>query len=724
LPAGQLKRIYLGLAIHNHQPVGNFPWVFEQAYRQSYLPMLESLERHPAVRLSMHYSGCLLDWLEETHPEFLSRLAKLVQRGQVEIMGGAYYEPILPAIPDDDKAGQIAKMTEFLRRKFGQVARGFWLAERVWEPHLAKVLADAGLEWTLVDDCAFKSLGLKDQDLFGYYITEEQGRHVKLFPISRSLRYSVPWRNVAEVIDYLKNAASVNGDKIAVFGDDGEKFGIWPGTHKLCWLDGWVDNFFAKLEANREWLCTIPLGEYVALRPPLGRIYLPCASYEEMLEWSLPAYESWEYSSLKKWLETEGREDIRRYMYCGLWRNFLVKYPEVNRMYRKMLLVHSKVHRARATGKSDHGLEDLWKAQCNCPYWHGIFGGIYLADIRATTYRHLIQAENKADEVLRRQRRRLGKSRSKSSVPLECRKFDFDGDGADELLVESDVFALYFSLKEGGSIFEWDLRCRGFNLLSTMARRPEAYHFALKETATSTGEADAGVRSIHDSVRIKDSAAVERLVYDAYPRSSLMDRFFSPGVSMDDFCRGNFREMGDFVGEQFDVAVKTQDSRVSIELCRQGKIELGHQVAPFHLRKLVMHKCGEEVLQVIYELKNTSSSVVEVMFGSEWNINLLGGGHNQQAYFEVPDFALSDYLDSRISLDGVHRVLMGNRQLDIGLEMKISPGVRLWLFPVESISNSEGGVEGIYQASCLVLCLPLLLAPGEVANLAVEWVVS
>ena len=88
--------IHLGLLLHNHQPVGNFPWVFQQVYEESYLPMVEALERHPGVCLSLHYTGSLLDWLEETHPEFLQRVAALVKRKQVEMVGGGYYEPILP----------------------------------------------------------------------------------------------------------------------------------------------------------------------------------------------------------------------------------------------------------------------------------------------------------------------------------------------------------------------------------------------------------------------------------------------------------------------------------------------------------------------------------------------------------------------------------------------------------------------------------------------------
>jgi len=56
-----------------------------------------------------------MDWLEQNHPEFLHRLGSLVGQGHVEIMGGAYYEPLLPAIPDGGKLGQLCRMSDLVR---------------------------------------------------------------------------------------------------------------------------------------------------------------------------------------------------------------------------------------------------------------------------------------------------------------------------------------------------------------------------------------------------------------------------------------------------------------------------------------------------------------------------------------------------------------------------------------------------------------------------------
>ena len=81
------------IVLHNHQPVGNFDGVIEQAYQDSYLPFLDVFERHPALRIGLHTSGCLMEWLDAHHPEYLDRLSALVAAGRIEIVGGAFYEP-------------------------------------------------------------------------------------------------------------------------------------------------------------------------------------------------------------------------------------------------------------------------------------------------------------------------------------------------------------------------------------------------------------------------------------------------------------------------------------------------------------------------------------------------------------------------------------------------------------------------------------------------------
>src|SRR5258708_13496348 len=129
MTTNQTSSIHLGLLLHNHQPVGNLPSVFQQGYEESYLPMIQALDRHPEVRLSLHYTGSLLDWIEEAHPEFLERIAVLARRNQIEIVSGGYYEPILPSIPSNDKVAQIQRLTSLIQRDLSTQSMVMCLAQ-------------------------------------------------------------------------------------------------------------------------------------------------------------------------------------------------------------------------------------------------------------------------------------------------------------------------------------------------------------------------------------------------------------------------------------------------------------------------------------------------------------------------------------------------------------------------------------------------------------------
>jgi 4-alpha-glucanotransferase len=152
----------------------------------------------------------------------------MVRRGQLEIISGGFYEPILSVIPPQDQQAQIAKLTEKIRELFDYDPVGMWLAERVWEQPLASVLHDAGIKYVLLDDTHFISAGLREEDLNGYYLTEDKGKTLAAFPISKALRYTIPFAAVDETIRVLRDAASESGANIVCFADDGEKFGVWP----------------------------------------------------------------------------------------------------------------------------------------------------------------------------------------------------------------------------------------------------------------------------------------------------------------------------------------------------------------------------------------------------------------------------------------------------------------------------------------------------------------
>ena len=78
-------------ALHDHQPVGNFDGVFESSYRDGYAPFLELIEQYQEIPVSLHTSGCLMEWLVARHPEYVERLKRMVDRGQLELFSQVLY---------------------------------------------------------------------------------------------------------------------------------------------------------------------------------------------------------------------------------------------------------------------------------------------------------------------------------------------------------------------------------------------------------------------------------------------------------------------------------------------------------------------------------------------------------------------------------------------------------------------------------------------------------
>src|SRR2546429_550013 len=329
------QKFHLTLLIHAHQPCGNFEHVLEKAYDSSYLPFIEHLEGHPRVRLGLHYSGPLLTWIEKHRPQYFARIKKLVQGGQVELIGGGFYEPILVSIPSEDQHEQITRLAAYLEKHFGRLPSGAWLAERVWEPQLPTALAAANVAYTLVDDMHFLSAGFEPEELFGAYIAEDRGKTVWLYPGQKVLRYLIPFGKVEDVIVYLRDAASIHPGGVAAMGDDMEKFGVWPGTHEHCYKDGWLSDFFTALEENADWLAVSTPGGYLETRAPLGRADLPTASYTEMMEWALPTRVRQRYHEVLK--EFSARPEILSFLRGGSWRGFFCKKPESNPLHNKTL---------------------------------------------------------------------------------------------------------------------------------------------------------------------------------------------------------------------------------------------------------------------------------------------------------------------------------------------------------------------------------------------------
>ena len=693
-----MKKINFAFGIHNHQPIGNFDHVFEDAYQHAYLPFFEVLEHHPKIKMALHFTGILFEWILNHHPEFIHHLRKLVESGRIEMMTGGFYEPIMMTIPDEDKFGQIDKLSKFVYKHTGYKPQGMWLAERVWEPHLPKPLAQAGIKYTVVDDSHFKYAGLRSEELFGYYVSEHNGYTLNIFPICEKMRYTIPFREPEETIEHLRSVATDAGERLVVFADDGEKFGIWPETYKHCYKDKWLDRFFTQLENNLDWINLVHFSTALQDMKPIGRVYLPTASYREMGEWVLPAKAIHEYEDFNHWLEERDvPKDFLIYVRGGFWRNFLAKYPEANNLHKKMLRVSRRYLRVEQVtkGKKIQRVRDhLYAGQCNCPYWHGVFGGLYLNYLRYAIYNNLIEAENLLDQV--------EKNKDCSAGWVNAEVVDFDSDGREEVLIETDRLNAYFAPDKGGCLFEFDYKPKSINLLDSMTRREEGYHKKLYDLNSKPQNPENGVASIHDVVLTKEEGLEKHLHYDWYRRCSLIDHFLHDATTLDNFIACKYGEQGDFVDQPYSFRYSKRGNALETVLCRRGQVWVAENAVPIQVSKRIVFYPHKDEVVVHYGVNNLSNETVPLWFGVEFNFALLAGDAPDR-YYIFPNVELEDKrLASKGKVDNTREVKLVDEWLGIEIDLFMDQSCTVWRFPIETISMSEGGFERVYQNSVVL----------------------
>ena len=687
--SGQLRLI---LTLHNHQPVGNFDGVFEAAYQDSYVPFLNVLQDFPELCVVLHVSGSLLDWLSENHPEYIERVREFVKRGQIELLGGPYYEPILAAIPRKDRIGQIQLYKRHLEKLFETRVRGMWVPERVWEQSFAGDIVEAGIEYTMLDDTHFRNAGLNEDQLHGYYLTEESGRLLKVFAGAERLRYLIPYSDPQELINHCRSVADRFPNSVLIFGDDGEKFGVWPGSKDHVYRDGWLRRFFTALRDNRDWLHVTTMAEAIDHVSPVGRIYLPDASYREMTEWALPTEKQTHYRNLVA--GNEQRHDwhsLRQFVRAGFWRNFLVKYPEVNEMYARMIQVSRRLEEVSAAdGSVNHALvaearRQLYRAQCNCPYWHGAFGGLYLPHLRNEIYGSLIDA----DSTLERATGRRGRW-------IDITADDFNLDARKEIRLNSDRVSAYLAPSRGGHLYELDVRQIRTNLLATLNRRPEPYHDKVRSHAGQASDVGGGGVDPNGGVRFKQPGLDQKLQYDNWPRKSLVDHFLQPCLHHQAFVSGS-GEIGDFAEGVYLSKVRRSADTVEATLWREG--HLGpYQVKVTKTVSMKLQQSG--TIEVVYLLENLPVGL-PIHFGVEFNFAAMPAGASDR-YFYDENGQHRGTLETVMSTSTSARLGMVDEWLGVDVALDISQPTSFWTQPIQTVSQSESGFELVHQ-SCSVM---------------------
>lgn len=638
--------------IHCHQPIDNFDHVIFDAIEKSYKPFFETLKKFPHFKISVHFSGSLLEFIEKNHKELFELMKSL--SGQIEFFSGGFYEPVLAAIPSKDRIGQIKKLNAYIKKHFNQTPKGLWLTERVWDNSVLKDINQCGIKYVIVDDYHIITSNPNTNDMNGYFLTEESGETTAVFPINKSLRYAIPFYPLDDTNKLLKTFKNDPGKNAAVIFDDGEKFGIWPKTYETVYEKEWLKDFFKQTSEDKE-IQVQTFKEYFEQNTPIGLTYLPTVSYFEMGEWSLNSHDATRLEQL-----LENNKDDEKLLRGGIWKNFLTKYQESNWIHKRTLKLSNKQI------ENKEFKEALYKAQCNDVLWHGVFGGIYLPNLRDNAYKYIIECEKILD--------------------VKKEKSDIDLNGYKEYKYMTDEILTIVSPKNGGQIFELDLLEHNFNIQNTLTRYEESYHkyieIKVDEELLEEIEEDENeekIATIHDNIlTVNENISLE---HDWYLKKSAIDHIVPCSISIEEFERNSFGEYGDFANQPFEV---TKSSKKKLNLQREGGIYKDSKKFDTTVCKKYLFKKNSIELSCTVDTKFKECS----SYMQEWNLHF---ANIENIFFNSVQLETNkQYSNLEIFADSLR---IYDKYLDKTFLFSFDKKIKIFICVLNTISQSEQGID-------------------------------
>ena len=673
------ERLFFPISFHAHQPIDNFDWVIEDVYTKSYKPLLNAIARYENLKVDFHYSGPLLEWLQKNHADYLEQVTKLAKNGRLSILGGGFYEPILSMIPESDRHKQITLMMDWWQDNYGLKTSGAWLAERVWEPSLAGTLHDAGIEFIMIDDNHIRNAGYTEQDTFFTFITEDQGKDIIVVPINEQIRYLTPWKPIEKTKEFLEQKYDVSAKQIMVSFDDAEKMGVWTvddhPSYNICYESGysgkpWIDEYFT-LASSTSWLENGHIVDYVHNIPPRGLIYLPTGSYDKMDAWALSTplrreFESFQRRLKKKEFSDNDSRILKTFFKGSFWRNFLIKYPEVNQMHKRMLYSHKKLFSAMNT-RNDKQLQMAWhellKAQSNDPYWHGMFAGVYYKFMRNAIYKHLLYTDRLVEEIT---------SPNNNTVSISQEQILLRGDP--QIVVQTPVYRVFLETQEGGTFYELDHIPADYNWLNTFARRMESYH-----------PLDAG------------------FIFDQWSKHFLRVFLYTELPTTTEIVKGISNICGTFHSSTYEA--KIENNIVFL----QRTENLDYPTSECTIQKRLTFLSDSAKWQIEVEFSRELREFERLYLAVELPVCFSSMPSNTTLYVNNKEFPLDEPNDLTDLLPSNLKIDMFEYNEKSSLSLVLSSNIlKLVVFPIFTMAKSDKGWEKQYQGSSFVAIIELV----------------
>jgi 4-alpha-glucanotransferase/alpha-amylase len=329
-------------------------------------------------------------------------------------------------------------------------------------------------------------------------------------------------------------------------------------------------------------------------------------------------------------------------------------------MHKRMLQLSARYHALPEAKRTTAMRNELYDAQANDAYWHGLFGGLYLPHLRRAVYNALVRLEALLDRAAPR--------------PAQSRE-DFNLDGVEEVFLHNAKVQVIVPLDGHASVGDFDARALAHNFGDSLCRQTEHYYRKLNmQDIEQHAKNHDGIASAHDRVAFKHEIFPEDLEVDSEPRALFVDR-------LNDITQSGYAVQP---GPEDSLCFTGNDITKTLTLQRQG-IRVGWHFGPlatgtFSTRlNIAMPSCDGPAGRFVF-------------------MGNVPGGFGQT--LDIP-------VMQEITLDD--DVLGGS------LVLRTSHPVHLHAIPHFSVSQSEAGFEKIMQAVTLTLSWPAAVGEMEVS---------
>ena len=417
------------------------PEALESDYQKLYKKIASFLYAHPVYKLTFSFEGQIFSWLVKKHPEFIRLLKELLSRKQIEVLGGGYYNPVLPLLLPIDRNGQIEMYTSELSAALGKRPRGMTVYGSIWDNSVVPNLYASGMEYVLLDTSIIPPAKRCALPL----LLTEHGKSIKVLPVYRDFLPENE-ENAGSYFASVRKSLEKTLKKIGCALEEERVICLNLNTAQFSALldSGTLEDFYeTALEESNSVSFTLP-QEYLHKHSALVPAYIAPGIQSDIAQWGINPY-----------TPSENKSTFPVTIY-----DFLSTYNRNHALYDRTLYISTLVANCHGDkSRKKLAREKLWQAQTGKAFVCNPEGIFATNAIRQNAYRALTETEKIVRECL------SGKREFKESVT----SYDYNADGHDEYVCQMKSFDACISLK-GALITELDIMHNTGNYADNLKR--------------------------------------------------------------------------------------------------------------------------------------------------------------------------------------------------------------------------------------------------------------